>query len=249
MRRCLGFASSSSSSSFVIVLAFLPIVTHYCEYVLGSTVDVPDDDLFTFEDPQQDLFSNNNIFDLSSSSSSDGTTASQLEENIWASSLQPTGADTYISTTDNSDAITSPPSSTLDNTLLSSANACLTEEPSYLSGDLFVRSADETNVVQTPSDFCFQKPDTQKKPLLTIPNLFDLLQPDDQNNLLFPLDTFPRRPLCSGRNFMHLLCCEREGEPEIESRFAWDCDKCMCNMVFFFFFSNSFVSSNFALIF
>ena len=217
---------SSFPSSFAVVLAFLSIATHY-RYALGSAIDSPDGSLFSLEDPQQeDLFSNNNsIFDDSSSSSSTDIANSQQEEIIWASSLQPIDADLYISAADNSNAILPSSSSpTSDNSFLSSANACLTEGPSSLSGDLFVRSADGMTVVETPSDFCFQKPDTKTTPPLTLPNLFDLLQPGDENDLLAPFDTFPRRPLCPGRNPMHLLCCARDREKE--TGFAWNCIKC-----------------------
>lgn len=223
-RRCL---SSSFSSSFAVVLALLSGATHY-RYALGSAIDSPDGSLFALENPQQeDLFSsNNNIFDDSASfSSSIDIANSQQEEIIWASSLQPIDADLYTSAAENSNAILPSSSSpTSDNSFLSSANICLTEGPSSLSGDLLVRSADGMTVAETPPDFCFQKPDTETTPPLTFPNLFDLLQPDDETDLLAPFDTFPRRPLCPGRNPMHLLCCERDREKE--TGFAWNCKRC-----------------------
>lgn len=226
MRCCL-----LSSSSFVVELVFLAIATHYCKHILGSTIDGRDDNLFALDDlEQQDLFSNNNIFDDSSPSSSIDLAISQPEENIGASSLEPIGADIYTSAADNSNAIMSSPSPTLNDAFLSSADVCLTGDQS-LSEGLFARSPDETTVVEAPPNFCFQKPDTEKLPPLTLPNLFDLLQPDDQNDPLAPFDTFPRRPVCPGRNFMHLLCCERDREKE--TGFVWDCEKCMSKVEYF----------------
>ena len=204
-------------------MAFLSIATHYCKHAFTSTIGTREDDLFAFEDQQQDLFSSQNIFD--DSFSTDATISE--EENLWASSLQPiNNADVYLSLTaednNNNNADFLPSSAGSDDFFLSSADACLTEDPFSFSGSLLGRS----DIVATPSDFCFQNPPSEEKiPPLTLPNLLDLLQPDDQNDLLSPFDTFPRRPVCPGRNPMHVLCCEPEREDQTGD--AADCEKCM----------------------
>lgn len=211
------------SSPSLIVIAFLSIATHHCRdaLALGSTIDFPDENIFALEDQQQDLFSSNTIFHDSSSSIND--IATSQEENIWASTLQPIdNADEYVP----ADGAVSSSSAISDDSFLSSADyqssACLAEDPS-----IFGRSDDNVIAATTP-DFCFQKPSPGEEnlPPLSFPNPFDLLQPDDQNDLLAPFDTFPRRPVCPGLNPMYVLCCKRDRE--VEDGFAWDCEKCRC---------------------
>lgn len=258
MRRILSssLSSPSPSSSVIAIAALLSIATQYCRYALGQPEDISsDENLFALED-QKDLFSNTlDPLASSSSSSTDIATSGEEEPNsFWAAAssspslLQPID-DAYLSADNNNDnnnaVFSSPPAdiALLSADYLSSPSfSCLTEDPSFSSdGSLFGRSDDsavavqegEGNNIAAASDFCFQIPDTEGvTPPLTFPNLFDLLQPDnDPNDLLAPpLLTFPKRPFCPGRDPMYLLCCEKG------HRFTWDCEKCMYNAVFSFSF-------------
>ena len=175
----------------------LSIATH-CTYVLGEEL-TGSDDFVGFGG--QGLF--DNTFDLSSS---DVPTF----EDPTLGSLQ--AIDGYTS----ENALFSPPPPDLLSA--DQASACLTGD----SSNLFGRSdgLDMENFV-AQSDFCFQEPDkpSTELPPLTLPNLFDLLQPDPEK--LFPSDTFPKRPVCS-RDYPYRLCCEGAREDGM----VWDCIEC-----------------------
>ena len=253
LRRLLSsssFFSSSSSPAIFMLVSFLFLAKQQnCTYALASALtDLFDDNLFGIGlEDQQDLFSSDTFDDPSLTD-----IAASEEDFLWASSLQPLDDTNAYLSVENDGLFSSYTSETTsdDDSLLSSAeagylpSACLAEDSSSsssLSGDLFSRSSDVLTALEdynndifaapaTPN-FCLQKTPAEEKPLapLTLPNLLKLFpqQPEDPNDdlLLAPLGTFPRRPVCQGPTPKHVLCCQQEGHHE--TGITWDCEKCM----------------------